>query len=326
MSANTKIEYPHHSWSPWLVCSKCSPGCQNCFAEAWMRRFHPGHGWGPGVPRILTSENNWKQPLRWERGLAQRKVFQCRVCDRRIVDRTNAFSPLFLCRCGGPFYGVHRERVLTDMCDPFDPDVPVSWLVRYLGVIAETPHLDWLVLTKRPEHWADRLNRIEAAAHLCVSQRSPGDALGAGLAAAWLAGAPPANIWLGISVENQKWYDKRMADFTEVKAAHKWLSCEPLLGPIEFGNLDGIEWVICGGESGPNGRYCKTDWIRWVIRDCKEAGVPCFVKQLGKRPLDGMDWVLQGPDRLYLKHPKGGDPSEWAEDMRVREFPAAMTQ
>lgn len=124
--------------------------------------------------------------------------------------------------------------------------------------------------------------------------------------------------------------DKRIPELLRIPAKVRFLSLEPLLGPIQLGVHQGyecnlydygcgetrVDWVIVGGESGPGARPCNVEWIRDIVRQCKAAGVKCFVKQLGSNPV-----MEPGPTTWPCEHPKGGDPAEWPEDMRVREMP-----
>lgn len=218
----------------------------------------------------------------------------------------------------------HRPRIFPSLCDWIDDEVPIEWLADFLRVIYETPNLDWLLLTKRLENWSPRLKA-------CAD-------IGSQLAIDWLSdgidrnskGAPP-NVWIGTSVENQKYADERIPALLKIPARVRFLSVEPLLGPIKIRafEADGdplylpniaadIHLVIVGGESGPGARLCNIEWIRDIKRQCEAALVPLFCKQLGSFVVEG-----QEPARrtVRLKHPKGGDPSEWPEDLRVREFP-----
>jgi protein gp37 len=166
--------------------------------------------------------------------------------------------------------------------------------LRLFNLISHTPHLDWLLLTKRPENVLRLIDRD------------------------WLE---MPNVWIGVSIEDQQRADERLPHLAEIPARVKFLSIEPLLGPIILNGWDGrvqrnwlvsshprsIDWVIIGGESGNSARSCTVDWIMGLVHTCRAAGVPVFVKQVGSSP--------------YLKDPKGGDPNEWPEHMRVREFP-----
>ena len=157
------------------------------------------------------------------------------------------------------------------------------------------------------------------------------------------------NVWLGVSIEDQEQADKRIPLLLQTPAAVRFLSCEPMLGPIDL-DLERYEspgWfdyrkklihlVIVGGESGQGARPCDIAWIRSIVQQCKDAGVKCFVKQLGSLPIATdsecrrlirkSSGVLRfeangdGTGRLLLNDKKGGDMSEWQEDLRVREFP-----
>lgn len=331
MSENTSIEWCDHSWSPWRGCTKVSPGCANCYAEDLSKRFGISWGeWGKGKQRVISK--NWREPTRW-----------------------NIFPP--------PDHVLNKDgqRVLTSarkptvfpsLCDWLDDEVPIEWFVRFLGIIKDTPNLDWLLLTKRPENFR---SRIEAA-------MEPAGWIGRSkFCADWVNGTPPPNVWIGTSVEDQLRANERIPELLRIPAKLRFLSVEPLLGPIEFSDvtgrsdwlqelgrkaLSGIDWVIIGGESGPKSRRSNVEWIRSIVRQCKTAGVRCFVKQLGAFVTDRNDRGFEGdsgplgwpmdtstddcvapgtfqgkPVRILTRHPKGGDPAEWPEDLRVRQIP-----
>ena len=192
-----------------------------------------------------------------------------------------------------------RERVFTNSMADFFEDHPSlgPWRSEAWDLIRECDWLDWQILTKRPENIAEML---------------PGD---------WGAGWP--NVWLGTSIENQD-YDWRATKLIEVPAVVRFLSFEPLLGPIDLayscfngadslGSMPGIHWAIIGGESGKGARACAVQWIRDLIAQCRAASVACFVKQLGAFPMNV---------RARLNDKKGGNMSEWPEDLRIRQFPA----
>ena len=134
---------------------------------------------------------------------------------------------------------------------------------------------------------------------------------------------PPPRAWLGVSVEDRKYGLPRIDILRELPAVVRFLSIEPQLEDIGEINLQGIHWVIIGGESGHGARPFNIEWARSIIAQCREAGVACFVKQLGKQPyvMDGSLHVWQDFDDRR----KGGEPSEWPEDLRVREFPATAS-
>lgn len=209
---------------------------------------------------------------------------------------------------------VRRRVFCASMADVFedraDLDAPRG---RLFDLIDRTPMLDWLLLTKRPENIMRLMPR------------------------------PRANVWLGTSVEDQAAAEARIPHLLRCPATVRFLSCEPLLGPIEIFRAGcpvqtprgevlppgAIGWVIVGGESGQDARPCDLEWIRSIRDQCKAAGVPCFVKQIGARPV----WnhivpgcsVREAMEPWLIRDPQGGDPSEWPEDLRVREFPKMIS-
>lgn len=272
MSENTKIEWADHSWSPWRGCTKVSPGCANCYAETLSKRFGESWGgWGRGAPRVLSK--SWNDPIRWE---AKAEMIGS------------------------------RPRVFPSLCDWLDEEVPVVWLGRFLNLISMTPNVDWLLLTKRPELFTRRMADV-------ADESMPWARLGR----RWLAGNAPENVWFGVSVEDQQRAEERIPLLLEIPARIRWLSVEPLLGPVDIsqwtssyccagerpyfdgdGNelgmgpcgcqgkpIPSVDWVVVGGESGPQSRPCDLGWVREIVGQCKDAGVPVFVKQdAGRKP------------------------------------------
>jgi protein gp37 len=163
--------------------------------------------------------------------------------------------------------------------DWLDPQVPVEWLADFLRVIAETPNLDWLLLTKRPELWQARLEAVG---------RTTSTGKGYAVAASWLNGAAPANVWFGVTCEDQTRANERLPILLCIPAKIRWVSAEPLLGPIKFRDDvlcqdpdcgRGVDWIVVGGESGSKRRDCGVEAIVDVAGQCQAAGVACFVKQ-----------------------------------------------
>lgn len=248
--AETKIEWtatrlpdgsllPGFSFNPWVGCTKVSRACDGCYAEAWAKRSGIVK-WG-NEPRHRTSASNWQGPLKWNREAEAA--------------------------------GIRRKVFCASLADVFDNQVDPAWRIDLFRLIGLTPHLDWLLLTKRPQNIAKML---------------PSDYV--------LAGKPPHNIWLGTTVENQEEADRRIPHLLAVPAKVHFLSCEPLLGPVDLSSFlywkgsTGLEWslppsarrwVITGGESGPHARPSHPDWFRWLRDQCAAAGAPHFFKQHG---------------------------------------------
>lgn len=339
MSENTKIEWTDHSWSPWRGCTKVSPGCANCYAESLSQRFNRKDsatptwgGWGKGVPRVPAK--NWGDPVRWDEEAS--KDLRCSTCGAtRFDDGVNADG--FCSQCETEAFG-HRQTVFPSLCDWLDEEVPIEWLARFLELIHDTPNLTWLLLTKRPENWRKRISAAISHSEDATAE--------------WLEewtdcidiperGAFPVNVWVGASAENQSFADQRMQHLLRIPAVGRFLSIEPMLGPVDYlrslvvspntksGDIVSqlIHWVIVGGESGPGARPCNVEWVRSIVNQCAGASVPCFVKQLGalvSGQINHQDNEGHGVVAARLSHPKGGDPAEWPEDLRVRQFPEGL--
>ena len=267
-----------------------------------------GNPWGPGAPRFRT-KGFWKDALKWNR--AQHNS-------------------------GAAIVGEPRPRIFPSLCDWLDEEVPIEWLADFLKLIHDTPNLDWLLLTKRPEKWYSRIQE----ANYTLTRASQG---ASHMAVKWLLGKEaPANVWIGVSVEDKQRADERIPQLLPIPAKVRFLSVEPLLEAVDlrYGPepTNQLHWVIVGGESGPGARPCNVDWIRSIVVQCKGAGVPCFIKQLGSVIVShgitgpGQHWPTSkvlcpkhdrgdGIWRHNLLHKKGRDPAEWPADLRVREFP-----
>lgn len=314
MSTKTNIEWTLHTGGPWLGCTEVSPGCAKCYArelaqqrlEHIFRKAYKSAGfadwetrpvWGDKAPRVLT-KGFWKDALAWNRA-AEKKGERCLVFPS-MIDWLDDMPAGIIDQDGD---WLDKNEVLA----------------RFLSVIHDTPNLIWQLLTKRPENWRAQID--DAFDHLMEAGIPGNEWLGE-----WLDGKAPENVWVGASVEDQP-RAKRIQALSQIPAIVRFLSCEPLLGAIDLryaafngsdsfsGSLkDAVNWVIVGGESGPGARPCNVEWIRDIVAQCKATGVPVFVKQLGAHP------VIGGIE-LPLSDKKGGDTSEWVDDLRVREFP-----
>lgn len=239
MSEQTNIEWCDSTFNPWTGCTKVSPGCDNCYAEGWAKRSGTVH-WGPHAERRRTSVANWKQPLRWER---EHEAFAAQ-------------------------HGRRRRVFCASLADVFDNAVPAQWRLDLFRLIADTPHLDWLLVTKRIGNVAGMLAELATAS-------------GGG-------SAPMPNIWLGITVVNQTEADRDIPKLLHVPAVVRFLSCEPLIGPLDLGRehrttwLHLLDWVIVGGESGPKARPMHPQWPRDLRDQCAAAGTAFLFKQWGE--------------------------------------------
>ncbi len=297
MSENTKIEWCDHTFNPWEGCQKVGPGCDNCYAETRNARFAGGAAinWGPGAPRRRTSASNWELPKRW-----------------------NAQAEAFMNQHG------RRQRVFcASLGDWADNAVPIEWLVDMLEMVRLTPNLDWLLLTKRIGIVSQRLQQANAF----ILGNWP--SIDAKPLSQWLTNwleddCPPANVWLGTTITSQPEADRDITKLLAVPAAKRFLSMEPLLGPVDldtihntnFGegqpylhpligrvsdghgdscNAPSIDWVIVGGESGPGARPMHPDWASSLRDQCVAAGVPFLFKQWGEwKPICQMEEAEHG--------------------------------
>jgi protein gp37 len=237
MGENSKIEWTNHTFSPWLGCQKVSAGCDHCYAEGWAKRSGLVK-WGPGENRRRTSPTNWKKPLGWAK-----------------IARGHVERPRVFC---------------ASLSDWLDNQVDPRWRDDLCSLIAATPELDWLLLTKRPENY----RRLAPYA--------------------WRLGNPPANVWLGFTAEDQENYDRRWPVMREIDASVLFVSYEPAIGPLTFANmLDRPDWLICGGETGSGARDMNVDWARDIRDECAASRVRFFMKQMSRR--------AEIPDDLFIR-------------------------
>jgi len=321
MSDISKIEWTDATWNPVTGCTKVSQGCKHCYAErTWARLsnnpktiYH-----GRAFTDVQCHMDRIEQPLRWRK---PRRIF------------------------------------VNSMSDLFHDDVPDRFIADVFATIAATSWHTYQVLTKRPQRALELLGSgcmggLEEMIEESMALITHSDLI-------W----PIPNLWLGVSVEDQAAADERIPLLLQTPAAVRWISAEPLLGPISFvgmfantsdirdgtNALEVLDWVVVGGESGPGARGCRVADIRQIVRQCRAAGVPVFVKQLGAYVVDRNDagfdgcepdaWPdmdpmdiednihgfkdeYQGADvRVRLGNRKGGAMCEWPEDLRVREYP-----
>lgn len=348
MSEKSKIQWTDDTYNPWRGCTKVSAGCTNCYAEKLIttrlrhvhyaaatadggkrtsKQFHATGGaagsgiqfWGKGSPRIRAV--NLEEPLRWNE-----KPFICEGCGKAFATNliTHVSGPEAEFCCNAEY---HRRRVFSlSLGDWLDDEVPIEWLADFLDVVRRCENLDWLLVTKRPELFWGRETATEyVPGRLQTLQESLQDGPLKRWLCLWGNGHPPANVIVLVSVEDQEAADKRIPLLLKIPAARRGLSCEPLLGPVDLHGANyanpyggqtgavttwrgGVDWVIVGGESGPDARPCNVEWIRRIKDDCR-AIVPCFVKQLGANP-EGVKVIAT----------KGDVMDQWPADLQVRQF------
>ncbi len=297
MAERSNIEWTDATFNPWIGCTKVSPACDHCYAERDFDLRRHVVQWGAGQARKRTSTENWKFPKRWN----DQPFRECQDCGWRGEEREAAvvsrFFPPISTRaacpsCSSRLINPARRRVFcASLADVFDNEVPAEWLVDLLELIRLTPELDWLLLSKRIGNWRKRLE--EARGWTVESQ--PPHPWNLHILE-WLDGKPPANVWLGATICNQAEADRDIPKLLATPAAVRFISVEPMLGPISFEGMfanpshvnDGtnalecLDWVICGGESGPRARPMHPQWARDLRDQCAVAGVPFLFKQWGE--------------------------------------------
>lgn len=260
MGEDSAISWTHHTFNPWWGCSKVSPACAHCYAETWSKRTGFDSLW-KGERRFF-GDKHWNDPIRWNKAAAAA--------------------------------GERRRVFCASMADVFeDREDLVPHRARLFDLIRRTPNLDWLLLTKRPENIVIHMKQVwHQADDTGMSELRA-------FVKEWLQGTAPANVWIGTTVENQEMAEQRIPALLSVPARVRFLSCEPLLGPVDlaytcfngadsFGQMPGIGWVICGGESGANARPMHPDWARALRDQCAAAKVPFHFKQWGEWVPDSM--------------------------------------
>lgn len=327
MSQDSPIEWTDSTWNPTRGCSRVSPGCLHCYAEGIARRFSGAgapyegliHSTGAWNGRITLAENHLLDPIRW----------------------------------------VKPRRIFVDsMSDLFHEAIPFDYIDKVFAVMACTTRHTYQILTKRPQRMLEYFARLrwgidagddfEGLTYEEESRLDPNGRCGhpdqvqpSKVYDAWVPVSknrggydncgplwPLENVWLGVSCENQETADERVPLLLQVPAAIRFLSCEPLLGPIRFdrrhvhcpthdypgGFCSGecadqrfVDWIIVGGESGPKARSCEWEWLRSLRDQCKESGVAFFMKQLSQK--DRAGWFK--------------DFDAFPPDLQVREWPSA---
>lgn len=281
MGKTTKIDYADATWSPWIGCDQhdeqgqLREGCRHCYARAWANRTSFARGtWGKDAPRYFGSsskgrQRHWRQPVNWNSNAEHEGV---------------------------------RRQVLVSLCDPLETGCEAKGVAQgmaaaraqFFQLVADTPWLDWLLLTKRPENLGLlEIHGIEE---------------------------PLPNLWLGVSVWDQPSADRMIPLLLEVPAAVRWVSAEPLLGPLSLDYATwlgdpanaigrGIDWLVVGCESrgARPGRPLEVTWAESLRDQCAEAGVPMYTKQLElptwpgrlvkSRELAAYGWPVQMPAR-----------------------------
>jgi protein gp37 len=299
----TKIEWTDETWNPTRGCSRVSEGCRNCYAERQAARNFPGlksPTTGESFAVLTDSGPHWTGKVE--------------LIESKLLEPLHWKKP--------------RRVFVNSMSDLFHEALPDRDIAKVFEVMIAAERQTFQVLTKRPQRMLEFMTESNRSGRRV-----------------W----PLPNVWLGVSFEDQPTADARIPELLRTPAAVRFVSYEPALAGVEWapewisarcpecrqqvkrGWTDcpmpdcdghpkgGLDWIIVGGESGPGARPFDIEWARDTIRQCKAAGVPVFVKQLGARP--GYH-RKDGWRDIDLKDSKGGNWEEWPADLRIREFPA----
>lgn len=331
----TKIEWTDFSANPLKYrdasgnvvwgCIHASEGCRHCYSETLAKRYGRG---GPFTAEIMKGLTPFLDEAELHKMLTAKTIGGVQVSGSRC------------------FVG--------DMTDIYGPWVPDELLDRLFAVFAGRQDVTWMLLTKRAERmreyfaaeFVDRSYEITCGMLTFAKPTMPKPVH---IPRHLTVQLPLKNVWLGVSVENQDTL-YRIDHLKDTPAAVRFVSFEPLLEDLGALMLDGIQWAIIGGESGPGARPMHVEWIRSIVAQCKAAETACFVKQLGAKPWcsvgagikadhlfepcghececcddcpsnEGQIDKSDHPEIIRLASKKGGDINEWPLDLRVRQFP-----
>jgi len=311
--------YWNEQWSVVTGCTSVSEGCEHCWAREMHQRFHP-----EPFSDVRERPERLDKPLHWRKA---------------------------------------KTIFVSNTADLYHPKVSFEFIAAVYGVMAACPKQTFLICTKRPERRLEFMEWVNAKGiesqngtmyaamieamkvHVFTTpQKRAASSKALGMSGVPAVHWPLPNIWEGVTIENQARANERIPLLLRTPAAHRWVSAEPLLGPIDFSqildsiraaglvmrNQQRIDQVIVGGESGSKARPCDVKWIRSIQDQCAATGDPCFVKQLGSNVHDTLNAIggRHTPEppseygRLHrrLRDRAGADPSEWPADLRVREL------
>lgn len=310
--AEAKIQWCDYSMNPWIGCQKVAPGCKHCYAESFWDRF------GVKGFRRRTSDSTWKHVKQWNRDAAK-----------------NGHRPRVFCASLADVFEDYQGEIRDHRGNRLyvEPHMPMTMAdVRrdLFALIDETPDLDWLLLTKRPENIRDLWPKKNTSQtdewcnkHLDNAGRNR-----------WFY---RDNVWIGTSVSEQHTADRNIPELLKCRdlAPVLFVSYEPALGPVDFSvylkshrlgedanhaETGAIAWLIIGGESGADARPFNLQWGADTLKQCREAGVPAFFKQAGSNVYhQASDMSNAYP--VHLKDKKGGDLSELPNYLHVRQWP-----
>lgn len=332
MGFKSEISWTESTWNPLRGCTKVSAGCKNCYAMGVAERFS-----GPGMPY---------------EGLAHKVAGKAEWTNKVMLVPDKLLEPV---RWKKP-----RLIFVNSMSDLFHEGVPTEYIINVLAIVAACPQHTFQILTKRPERMKRVLKILETAITFYID--ATGDMPQVNEQMRTLAAVPGfrcwplPNVWIGVSVEDQKTADERIPLLLETPAAVRWVSYEPALGPVDFERIavvekdDGtdtgfdvlrgaqwrwvdqgeygrecnsLDWIVIGGESGLHSRPFDPQWATDIIYTRDRSVLPADDRIRTRLFVKQMG---SNPCGMTLKDRKGGDMSEWDEHLRVREWPNTATK
>jgi protein gp37 len=305
MSDKSRIEWTDATWNVVTGCHKLRPGCANCYAE-----------------------RDWKRVASNPNTVYYNRAFTDVQCHPE--------------RLSMPFHWKRPRRIFVNsMSDLFEASVPDDFIDHTFAAMVAAPQHIYQVLTKRDKRMQEYMSFDGRGAYIEGRAKQLLREWGKPVLSGKFLLFPIRNVWLGVSCETQKVADECTKRLVNTPANHRFISFEPLLEHIDP-QLDGIDWVVAGGESGSKARPCDVEWLRFIAKKCKAAHVPFCLKQLGayvvdssngqyewphhvspKDPVDIYGRLIPGsPCRMLLGHCKGAEPSEWRADLQdMRQMP-----
>lgn len=263
----TKIHWATHTWNPVTGCDKVSPGCDNCYAEKMSKRLAGRYGYPQEKPFSVTIHND-------------------RLDEPRKLKKPQR---IFVC----------------SMSDLFHKDVPIDFHIKIFGIMASLPQHVFMVLTKRPENALDFCQQVGL-----IPSGLPSPACQTPSGEVW-----PENVWIGCTAEDQAMASKRIPFLLQIPAKIRFVSVEPMLGVVDLeflalnekhyfnalrydGLFNVLDWVICGGESGPNARPMSDKWAKYLKDQCVKNNIPFFMKQMSGKTKAERENI---PEHLFLR-------------------------
>lgn len=307
--SKTKIQWADDTWNPTTGCSKVSEGCRNCYAKFGM--------W----PRLKAMSAT----------VYHGREFGDVMCHPERLDYPLRFSK-------------PTKFFVNSMSDVFHPDIPDEFIDKIFAAMALSPRHIFQILTKRPVRMKEYLTNSQTPLNVQLESIDSRRSIKKQKQKRADISFPLPNVWLGVSVEDQETARERIPVLLQTPAAIRWISAEPLIESIdlrkkywvecieEYGDIgnelikliDGIDWIVVGGESGPNARPCAIEWIGDIVKECKSTKTPVFVKQMGAYIVSTEEMDDEGKEFIWRgtsDDMKGSVFHDFPKELQIRQYP-----